>query len=208
MVSSAPGAMVAASGSHTPMGIIRAEPSNDIGSGAIEARPRSKVWILFGVLLAAVIGGGLGMLAFQWTAPESRASATAPAAPSALPAPATSALAAKPQESAAPAVVPTPAAAAVEPKQVVLKVTTDPAGASIREDGREICVATPCDLVFKGEAADAAKLHKLLIMRGGFRPETPTGKTSDPPGHVKRSHAGGGTARVVRRRRPSRTARR
>ena len=77
LVSSAPGAM-SASGSHSAMGILRAEASNDTASGVIAGDPpRSKLWILLGVVVAAIVGGGLGMLAFQWTAPEPAATSTA-----------------------------------------------------------------------------------------------------------------------------------
>ncbi len=48
-------------------------------------------------------------------------------------------------------------------------VVTDPPGASVKENGQELCAATPCDL---GLSADPTKEHKVVIARAGFRPET------------------------------------
>ena len=177
MITGATGAMAAASGSPS-MGLVRAEASNDIGSGPLFAPPRSKLWILAGVVAAAVIGGGLGMLAFQWTSPEpttvlppSPSSASSPTLASGTSLPAV--------ESSTPA---------TESKPASLAVTTDPPGASVREDGRELCAATPCDVVFN---ANPSKTHKLVIARAGFKTETRIVKVSDPPVHVRLVHATG-----------------
>ncbi len=194
VISSVPGAISGASGSHSSMAMVRAEASNDIASGAIPvAAPRSKLWIALGVVVAAVIGGGLGMLAFHWTAPEPTA---APIPPAAAPAPvpasaAPSSSTASAPESVLPAVTPANSAIRREPKQATIKITTDPSGASVREDGKELCASTPCDVAFNAEGADANKAHKLVIARGGFRSETRTVKPTDAPVHVKLSHGGG-----------------
>jgi serine/threonine-protein kinase len=198
VASSTPGAMSAAtagagaSDAHSGMGSIRAaEPSNDVvrpalggsappaaeslvTSDEIEARPRSKIWIALGVLVAASLGGGLGMLAFRWSG-----STTETVSPPASSTPATSATA------LASAVVASTPAPAVDPKQATFKVTTEPPGASVREDGKEICAATPCDLVFKTQGPEASKAHKILILRGGYRTEMRMVKATDPPVHVK-----------------------
>lgn len=197
-VPSPPSAVVGTSGSHTALGIACVDASSDIGSMALDARPRSRLWLVLGVLVAAAIGGGLGVLAFRWTTPG----------PSVLPALASSSLAppaalpvsAVPTsaERADPAVAVTPAAPAPEPKEATLRLTTDPPGASVREDAIEICASTPCDIAFAGDAADPSKVHKLFITRAGFRPETRAVKTSDPPLHVKLAHvnvSGGGAPR-------------
>jgi serine/threonine-protein kinase len=77
-----------------------------------------------------------------------------------------------------------------------LRVTTEPAGASVREDAREVCAATPCDIVFKGDT-DGSKTHKLVITRAGFKTETRTVKESDPVVHVKLVHGSGSGGRAV-----------
>ena len=73
-----------------------------------------------------------------------------------------------------------------------MKVTTDPPGASVREDATELCAATPCDVTFKGDSADPAKTHKLVMTHVGFRPETKSVKPGDPPVHVKLVRGPGG----------------
>lgn len=185
--------MVVASGSHTPMGILRADASNDVatGTGAIAAKPRSKIWILFGVLVAAIIGGGLGMLAFQMTAPPpSPTAATSTSTTSAAPA-STPTVSAAPSTAAATSVTPSASLSSAPPDKPVLKLTTDPPGASVREDNKEICAATPCELSFK-EGEPTSKVHKLTITKLGFKAEQRTVKVTDPPMTLKLQHLGGG----------------
>ena len=83
-----------------------------------------------------------------------------------------------------------PSAAAPDARAFTIKVTTDPLGASVREDATELCAPTPCDVTFKGEAADASRAHKLVVSHPGFRAETRTVKLGDPPVHVKLSRGG------------------
>ena len=188
MITGPTGAMAAASGSHS-MGLLRAEASNDVGSGPLFAPPRSKLWILAGVVAAAVIGGGLGMLAFQWTSPEpTTALPPAPSSPSLVSgtsSPAVESATPVPSETGA---LTAASATATESKPASLAVTTDPPGASVREDGRELCAATPCDVVFN---SNPSKTHKLVIARAGFKTETRIVKVSDPPLHVRLVHAAG-----------------
>ena len=189
VVSSTPGAISGASGSHSAMGILRAEASNDIASGEMPSvRPRSKAWIALGVLVAAAIGGGLGMLAFHWTAPKSSASSTL-APPASAP---TSPSITSPATGAAPSATPAPVTSAAS-KSATITITTDPPGASVREDGKEICSSTPCDVAFDTEGANATKAHKLLFARSGYRSEVRSVKPSDAPVHVKLGHAGAAT---------------
>jgi serine/threonine-protein kinase len=186
-----PPALVMASGSHTPMGIIRADASNDIGSSFIQPRPRSKAWILLGVVIAAAVGGGLGLLAFQWTAPSTTVVPTAPSetatTPAPPPAPETAAPA-KPEPTAATTfakTVQSAASAPAEPKHATVKITTEPPGASVREDNKELCAPTPCEVVFKGDAADRS--HHLVITRAGLRTETRVVKPGESVVSVKLS---------------------
>jgi hypothetical protein len=48
-------------------------------------------------------------------------------------------------------------------------MTSDPAGAVIREDTKELCAATPCDV-----ALDWSKPHRLVLTHAGFKPEMRT----------------------------------
>jgi serine/threonine protein kinase len=179
--SSKPGGVVLASGPYTPAGIPRssipATPPPTPLLDELDMRPRrSRAWIFVGVVLAAVLGGLLGMAAFRMTAPQEVAVVPPP--------PATT-------TSAAP--VPPPSAT-VEVRTATLHVVTDPAGASVREDATEVCASTPCDVVWKGDAADPTKTHKLAFFKNGFKPETKSVKAGDAPITVKlpKAPAGGG----------------
>jgi serine/threonine-protein kinase len=97
----------------------------------------------------------------------------------------------------------TASGAASGERTVTLRITSDPAGAAIREDSVEVCAATPCDLTFKGDAADPAKTHKLLFLHLGYRPELKIVTASDPPLHVKLLRGGGGTFRPVTTAKPA-----
>ncbi len=127
-----------------------------------------------GVLLAVIVGalGTAGVAAYANLHPEISASSQAAAAAAA----------------AAPAVTEVPSAmlapvdsAAKAVALVKVRVNTDPDGASVKEDGVEVCASTPCDLVYKGTDADPAHDHKLTVARPGFRAETKTVKIVDSP---------------------------
>ena len=195
---SAPGfAPAGASASLTPMGVQHAlDVSGDsaIGSYAHAAFPprRSKLWIGVGVLVAAVLGGLLGMAAFRMTASaqDDHAAAAAPSAPAAEAAPIASAAAAAATVASAPL-------ALTADKTITLHVTSDPPGANVREDAAELCASTPCDVTFRGDAADPAKPHRLLLTHLGFRAELRVVKPGDPPLAVKLFRAGGRQSAIV-----------
>ena len=179
------------SGSHTPMGMLSAGGTGESGVGgpysesAPHSRRASKAWIGVGVLVAAALGGVLGMAAFRMTASSASTAPTPPraSAEATSSGPATSAAitAATAPSSAAT----TSAGAAPDARTATLKVTTDPPGASVREDAIELCAATPCDVTFKGDAADPAKVHKLVFTHLGFRPETRSVKPGDLLVHAR-----------------------
>ncbi len=191
-----PGASGSHSGQQSPIAMMGATGSGEVmegsGSSAYSERdqPRSKVWIALGVLVAAALGGLLGMAAFRMTSAGGSTASTGTAATSsaqvapsaALPSPEVSSRSASPS-------APT---SAERERSITVKVTSDPPGANVREDATELCVATPCDVTFKGEGADPTKVHRLLFTHAGFRPETKTLKAGDPPVHVKLVRGGGG----------------
>ncbi len=72
-------------------------------------------------------------------------------------------------------VSPPPAA----PTIVKMRINSDPAGATVKEDGVELCGSTPCDIVYKGSDADPSRDHALVVTRQGFRPERTVVKASD-----------------------------
>jgi serine/threonine-protein kinase len=72
-------------------------------------------------------------------------------------------------------VSPPPAA----PTIVKMRINSDPAGATVKEDGVELCGSTPCDIVYKGSDADPSRDHTLVVTRQGFRPERTVVKASD-----------------------------
>jgi len=144
------------------------------GGGAVSVGPESMVPPDFrrrGGLQLAVIGvlltiiGLLAVIAFR-----------APSQPTATATPPSTTQPAVPAVPAAPAVAQTstPAPTAPAPPAPVTSTLsvhfiTDPPGASVKENGEELCAATPCDYGFK---ADMSLEHKVVLSRPGFRPET------------------------------------
>jgi serine/threonine-protein kinase len=124
-----------------------------------------------GMLVAAIIGalGAAGTLAYVALRP---APAAAPAAAS-LPAPTQAA-------SSTPSAAPAPAVALVK-----VRINSEPDGASVKEDGVELCSSTPCDILYKGSDADPAREHKLTVAKTGYRSESRSVKVADTPVLVK-----------------------
>jgi serine/threonine-protein kinase len=114
-----------------------------------------------------------------------------PPAPSAnaagdTPADSSSAAAVHPTTSVA---TPDPAIASALAAPLKVRVSTDPEGANVREDGREVCAATPCDVSF---APDGKKTRKLLFVKNGFRNDVREVGATDGQLNVKLAKAGGG----------------
>jgi serine/threonine-protein kinase len=200
------GGVTGTSGSHTPLGMMHADGSSDSGVGPYSGAspPRSKAWIAIGVLGAALLGGLLGLGVFRMTTngPSIGSLTTSPPATTTT---ATAPATASSSSAAAPGIPGTDSTAAIgstaspttaDARTLTIKVTTEPAGASVREDATELCASTPCDVTFKGDAADPTKSHKLVMQHAGFRPETRVLKPSDPALtsglHVKLFRGGGG----------------
>jgi len=192
----------APSGSHTPMGVLTSvPPPADPGSGMYaEAPPRSKAWIGVGVLVAAALGGVLGMVAFRMT---SDSAAGANVTPATQPTSAQPVAQASGPATTSPIATAGAAGAGVSEagKSFTVKVTSEPPGATVKEDAAELCAATPCEIVLKGaiEADGTSKGHRLTVLKHGFRAETHVVKPGDAPVHVKLAKApassAGGPAR-------------
>jgi eukaryotic-like serine/threonine-protein kinase len=68
----------------------------------------------------------------------------------------------EPSETAQPE---TPKATTAEPKVHTVRVTSEPAGARVQENGKTVCEATPCEVTWKGDATS----HKLELEKDGFQ---------------------------------------
>jgi serine/threonine protein kinase len=91
--------------------------------------------------------------------------------------------------SSAPAVTAT-ASVAPPPKPAVtltLHIETNPPGAKVKEDDLVICAATPCEVVYKGENADASIEHLLVFQKSGYRVERKIARADKDPLVVKLS---------------------
>jgi len=152
--------------------VLAAEPSVSVMPALSVPPPSSGSK---GILITAVVGALLvaGIVGYAALRPGAGVAA-APAAPVA---PLSSASAAPTEVAPAPVAI------------VKLRVNTDPDGASVKEDGVELCGSTPCDILYKGADADPAREHKLTLARPGFRPEARTVKVGDSPVAVKLTKA-------------------
>ncbi|MFO0762148.1 MAG: serine/threonine-protein kinase [Byssovorax sp.] len=88
---------------------------------------------------------------------------------------------AKPVQTAAETAKPAPTA--VAPTIRVVHIETDPKDATITENGTQRCSSTPCDVVYKDEAA--GQEHTLAVAKAGFKPGKITVGTSDEKASTK-----------------------
>lgn len=76
---------------------------------------------------------------------------------------------------ASPIVSPPPSAAEPLPRRV--RVESAPAGAAVKEGDKQVCDATPCELVWKGDEAKAD--HKLSFAKTGYKSQSVTVSADD-----------------------------
>ena len=137
------------------------------------ARRRTRALTPFLLVMIAGLGSALAfMIATEPKATVGPASAPPPTDPGPPPPP-------------PPSVVPT------APATATLRVSSEPEGANVREDGKEICAVTPCDVFYRGDDALPTKEHRLLLVKNGFRPEARSYKMGDPPLVVRLARAVG-----------------
>ncbi|HEX4448652.1 MAG TPA: serine/threonine-protein kinase, partial [Polyangiaceae bacterium] len=140
-----------------------------------------------GVLVTAVLGvlalaGVIGYAAFR----PAGSAVAGPSAPQAQ----TVAGIASPRASAPVTASAEPAAPPVAPVAIAkVRINTDPDGATVKEDGVELCGSTPCDILYKGADADPAREHKLALSRQGYKVETRALRIGDSPLVVKLTKA-------------------
>ncbi len=68
------------------------------------------------------------------------------------------------------------------PASLTTRFTSDPPGAAVKEDGKEVCAATPCDHAFE---ADVTHEHKVVFYKAGYRLETRMIHAGDSPVAVR-----------------------
>jgi predicted Ser/Thr protein kinase len=86
----------------------------------------------------------------------------------------------------APAFASTPAPAVAS---ATLHVETVPPGAKVKEEGETLCEATPCDLVYMGEAASPKAEHLLVFLKADYKLERKVATVDASPLRVKLTHA-------------------
>ena len=135
------------------------------------------------VLVAAGVGGlalvgWIGYAAVRHIGPDS-----GPASTRALVSASAQIVASSPAAAASTTVAIAPAPAVLAPVKV--RINTDPDGASVRENGVELCSSTPCDILYEGDEADPLREHKLTLARLGYRAEVRSIKVGDGPLNAK-----------------------
>ena len=166
-----------------------ASPSDSASVPIVSQSQRngSKGLLLFGVLGGLAVVGGVAF----YTMKGSNATITAGGPGSTTTATATTATAtgaagtnAATTATGDPTTPPAPQAGLIK-----VRINSDPDGASVKEEGIEICSSTPCDIPYKGPEADPSKEHKLTFTKGGFRTETKSIKVGDSPISIKLTKA-------------------
>jgi serine/threonine-protein kinase len=151
---------------------IFASPSETLNrgqalSGPLEiasARRSSRKGVVLGVAVVAALGvGGLAFLKAQGDRAAARQVENAPAAQPATATPPVAAVA-----GGVTAAAPT----APAPAERVVRIESEPAGATVTENDRELCASTPCEVKWTGDAARAGALHALTVAKAGYHPET------------------------------------
>jgi hypothetical protein len=127
---------------------------------------RVLVYALVAAVTAALVFAGIAL-----SLALARTPATAAPSPVTAPAPVAEA-------PACPTVVASPV---VVPALAKVRLNSEPDGATVSEDGVELCSSTPCEITYKGSDAEPARSHPLTVARAGFRTETvPVTVTASP----------------------------
>ncbi len=94
-----------------------------------------------------------------------------------------------PSTLATPLPVPAATAPAAPKPTATLRIETDPPGAKVNEEGETMCPATPCDIVYVGEAADPSAEHLLAFLLPGYKLERKVATVTGSPVTVKLTKA-------------------
>jgi eukaryotic-like serine/threonine-protein kinase len=180
-----------------------AVPSDSPAGAPLMSQPPSRTGSK-GMLVAAVVGalamaGIVGYVALRPTKP------VGPVAGNPTPTSTVTSADPVPPPAATTATAPVPAATGTASALVKVRVNSDPDGASVKEDGVELCSSTPCDILYKGADADPSREHKLTVLRNGFRLETRSVKVGDSPVTIKLTPAPSGPVIVRPQAKPENT---
>ncbi len=188
-----------ASQSATPMPLVGAELSAQLAAGS---QRRSPFVIPIIALAAIVIGGSFGFGVYRASTSRDAAPLAGNAAGNAggkqLETPSIPAVPASNAATAPATAAPAPSAIVADPTAqppAVVKwvISSEPEGAAVRDNGVEVCNATPCELSML--QADAQKAHRFVFSRPGFRLETRAAKFADGALFVRLARTGGGAVR-------------
>ena len=172
-------------------------PVSDSASLRSQMRRASRTLGSKSATVAAVVGslavfGWVGFVAMQRVGrpsvrrpPLATASVAAPtvAAPSVTSTAVTASTFATTPTGAVP--LPVASVAATAFASVKIRVSTDPDGASVKENGVELCSNTPCEILYDGDDADPAREHKLAFSRPGYRAEVRSVNVGEGPVSMK-----------------------
>jgi serine/threonine-protein kinase len=189
--SSINGPFVTASGSGS--GAIPAPLSVAPDANPLAPAPKKKPVLVLGAIGAAAALAVIGAVAMRGGPSESSAAAPVAAAgteatPTQPPPAATAEPTAEPTQAPV-ATPPSNATAQAAPTFVKVRINSEPDGASVKEDGVEICTSTPCDVSYRGAEADPGREHKLLFSKPGFKVESKVVRVGDSPVTVKLTKA-------------------
>jgi hypothetical protein len=121
---------------------------------------------LVGTAVAVVACGGAGFGYLQWRASADAARVSAEESARVAAAASASASAAARQAKASDLIV-------------KVRITTDPDGAAIKENGVSICSSTPCDVLYAD--ADPDRVHEITVSLAGYRTEVRRIHVGDSP---------------------------
>jgi serine/threonine protein kinase len=153
----------------SPLSMPSSSPASHLMSQPAPRSPSKGGVFVTAVVGAFAITGVIGYVALH---PVGARATTAPAATPTVVAPVSS-------ETARPAA----------PSLVKVRINTEPEGATVKEDGVELCSSTPCDILYKGSDAEPSREHKLTFVRPGYRVEVKVVKAGDTPLSVKLTRA-------------------
>jgi serine/threonine-protein kinase len=191
VISSRPPRGLSAMSSSGPIGAVGSQQLEAVRPSSSQplAAPRSSR----GIYVAAIAIAALGVLGVGGVVAMSK-NREANAAASATSATITASTATATAATATTATTATPTATTT-PAAVKVRVDSDPPGASVRENGVEICSATPCDVLYNGEDAVPIKEHRLTFSKPGYRAETKSARIADAPIKAKLARAPGGSVK-------------
>ena len=148
--------------------MLQPAPAPPLDTDAMaKMRPKGRPYVWF---LAASVAAGIAVTVVATSKPHPGDAPTLPVTPAGTGAPNTA------QDPTTATASPTTTADAAGSARTV-KVESDPPGASVTEGTTELCTATPCDVVWKGDTAKGE--HKLQLNKKGFKTSKLTVATTD-----------------------------